>query len=45
MNIKRLSAQTKGFNIPCILKEPSKSLGIVIIIHGYGGSKEEQLGF
>jgi len=44
MNIKRISAHTKGFNIPCILIEPPKSSGIVIIIHGYGGCKEEQLG-
>lgn len=44
MNIKRISIQTNGYNVPCILIEPDRSLGIVIIIHGYGGSKEEQLG-
>jgi esterase/lipase len=44
MDINRILLQTNGFNIPSILIEPSKSLGFVIIIHGYGGSKEEQLG-
>jgi hypothetical protein len=44
MNINRISIQKNGFNIPSIVIEPTDSLGIVIIIHGYGGSKEEQLG-
>jgi dienelactone hydrolase len=44
MNINRILIQKNGFNIPGILIEPVDSLGIVIIIHGYGGSKEEQLG-
>jgi hypothetical protein len=44
MNINRILIQKNGFNIPSIIIEPTDSLGIVIIIHGYGGSKEEQLG-
>jgi hypothetical protein len=44
MNINRVSIQKNGFNIPSIIIEPTDSLGMVIIIHGYGGSKEEQLG-
>ncbi|MDD5361180.1 MAG: alpha/beta fold hydrolase [Ignavibacteria bacterium] len=44
MNIKRVTTQTKDFNIPCIFIEPDESSGLVIIIHGYGGTKEEQLG-
>ena len=31
-------------NIPCIQFTPSKSRGAVVVVHGYGGSKEEQLG-
>jgi hypothetical protein len=44
MNIKRISDQINGLNFRGILIEPPNSLGTVIIIHGYGGSKEEQLG-
>ena len=44
MNIKRISIQTKGFTIPGIMIESPGSMGMVIIIHGYGGTKEEQLG-
>ena len=44
MDIKKLFIQSNGYNIPSILIEPPESSGIVIIIHGYGGSKEEQLG-
>jgi hypothetical protein len=44
MNINRNLIKNNGFNIPGIVIESANSLGIVIIIHGYGGSKEEQLG-
>ena len=44
MNIKRFLLQTNGYSIPSILIESFKSLGTVIILHGYGGNKEEQLG-
>jgi hypothetical protein len=44
MNIHRNLIQSNGYNIPSIIIEPSESIGIVIIIHGYGGNKEEQLG-
>jgi dienelactone hydrolase len=44
MNINRISIRKNGFDIPAILIEPPDSFGIVIIIHGYGGCKEEQLG-
>lgn len=30
--------------IPCIMMVPSNSVGAAVIIHGYGGCKEEQLG-
>jgi hypothetical protein len=44
MNIKSTLIQSHGFKIPSIIIESDNSLGLVIIIHGYGGSKEEQLG-
>lgn len=44
MNIKRQLIEGNGFNVPSIILTPSNSRGAVVIIHGYGGSKEEQLG-
>jgi Serine aminopeptidase, S33 len=44
MNIKKDTIRTNGFTVPSVLIKPADSLGTVIIIHGYGGSKEEQLG-
>lgn len=39
VKIKRINDE-----IPCIQFKPSKSRGGAVVVHGYGGSKEEQLG-
>ena len=44
MKIKREIIMAKGFSIPCVLLEPSVSHGATVVVHGYGGCKEEQLG-
>lgn len=44
MDIKRELIEGDGFKVPCIQFTPSKSRGAAVIVHGYGGSKEEQLG-
>lgn len=44
MDIKRELIQGTGFKIPSIILKPTNSIGAVVIVHGYGGCKEEQLG-
>ncbi|MCE7699077.1 MAG: alpha/beta fold hydrolase [Methanobacterium paludis] len=44
MDIKRDLIEGEEFKLPCIQFTPSKSKGAAVIVHGYGGSKEEQLG-
>ncbi|HEY3273527.1 MAG TPA: alpha/beta fold hydrolase [Methanocella sp.] len=44
MDIKRTFIPGDGFHVPCVLVTPSNPTGCVVIVHGYGGSKEEQLG-
>jgi hypothetical protein len=44
MNIKRQLIYGNGCNIPSIILTPSNSIGTAVIVHGYGGCKEEQLG-
>lgn len=44
MDIKRELIEGEGFEVPCIQFTPSKSRGASVIVPGYGGSKEEQLG-
>lgn len=44
MNIERQLIQGKGFKIPSIILTPSNPRGAAVIVHGYGGCKEEQLG-
>ncbi len=44
MNIERQLIQGNGFNVPSIILTPSNSRGTAVIVHGYGGCKEEQLG-
>ncbi len=44
MEIKNEIIQGDGFKVPCIQFTPSKSRGAALVVHGYGGSKEEQLG-
>jgi len=44
MNIKRQIIHADGLGIPCVTLTPPVSHGAVVIVHGYGGCKEEQLG-
>jgi len=44
MKIERKLIQQNGLSIPSTVIEPSNSVGTVIIMHGFGGCKEEQLG-
>lgn len=44
MELKRESIEADGFNIPCVIVKPADPLGTVVIVHGYGGCKEETLG-
>ena len=44
MNIKREIIQADGLEIPCVILTPPVSRGVAVIVHGYGGCKEEQLG-
>jgi len=44
MNIKRQIIQADGLDIPCVTLTPPVSHGAAVIVHGYGGCKEEQLG-
>jgi Lysophospholipase len=44
MEIERQFIPGDGFHVPCIMLKPHNPAGIVVIVHGYGGSKEEQLG-
>ena len=44
MNITRETIKGNGFSVPSIVFTPSDLQGAAVIIHGYGGSKEEQLG-
>ena len=44
MRISRDFLKGDGFNVPCAMITPAKSAGAVVIVHGYGGNKEEQLG-
>jgi esterase/lipase len=42
--VKKESIPGKGFSVPCICLLPPCPSGAAVIIHGYGGNKEEQLG-
>jgi esterase/lipase len=44
LKIERHLIRNGQVKIPNIVLEPENSIGGVIIVHGYGGSKEEQLG-
>ena len=44
MEIERETIYGDGFTVPCVTFKPSNSRGAVILVHGYGGSKEEILG-
>ncbi len=44
MEIRRETIQADGLGIPCVVLTPPSSRGAAVIVHGYGGCKEEQLG-
>jgi alpha-beta hydrolase superfamily lysophospholipase len=44
MDIERKIIHADGFDIPCVILTPPVSYGAAVIVHGYGGCKEEQLG-
>jgi hypothetical protein len=44
MNIQREFIHGNGFVIPSVALIPSSPKGAAVIVHGYGGCKEEQLG-
>ena len=44
MEIQRKFIQGKGYKIPCVFLTEYSPSGAVVLVHGYGGSKEEQLG-
>jgi esterase/lipase len=44
MNIKREVIKAENFGVPCVILEPSVHYGAAVLVHGYGGCKEEQLG-
>lgn len=44
LEIKELSIEGDGFNVPVLKLTPSASKGAVVVAHNYGGSKEEMLG-
>lgn len=44
MNIKRQVIKGDGFEVPSIVLTPDNFKGLAIVVPGYGGSKEEELG-
>lgn len=44
MDIKKEMIKGDGFEVPSIVLTPDNFKGAAVIIHGYGGSKEEELG-
>lgn len=44
MDITSQIIKGNGFDVPCIILTPSDIHGAAVVIHGYGGCKEEQLG-
>ncbi|TGA98015.1 alpha/beta hydrolase [Sporolactobacillus shoreae] len=44
MEIQRAIIRLKTANTPAIVLTPENEVGTALVIHGYGGSKEEQLG-
>lgn len=36
--------RSSGFIVPCVIMTPGEPIGSAVVVHGYGGCKEEQLG-
>ena len=44
MKVKREIIEGNDFEVPCVAFKPSNSRGAVVLVHGYGGLKEETFG-
>jgi len=44
MIIERLNIPSDGFNVPAVILKNRENAGAVVIVHGYGGCKEEMTG-
>jgi alpha-beta hydrolase superfamily lysophospholipase len=44
MDIQRTFIPGDGFHVPAAIVTPARPAGAVVIVHGYGGNKEEQTG-
>ncbi len=44
ISVERIEIAGDGFHVPAVMHFPPQSAGVALIIHGYGGCKEEQLG-
>jgi dienelactone hydrolase len=44
MEIQRQLIESNEGNLPSVIITPANPVGAAVIVHGYGGSKEEQLG-
>ena len=44
IRVERTEIAGDGFHVPAVMHFPPQSAGVALIIHGYGGCKEEQLG-
>ncbi len=44
ITVKRLEMEGDGFSVPAVLFSPRKSSCAAVVVHGYGGNKEEQMG-
>ncbi len=44
MLINRTTIEDVDLSVPCVKIEPDHPIGSAVILHGYGGSKEEMLG-
>ena len=44
MQIERVSIEGTGFRVPALVIRPPHPMGGAVVLHGYGGNKEEQLG-
>ncbi|MEN6292251.1 MAG: alpha/beta fold hydrolase [Methanobacterium sp.] len=45
MEIERELINGNGLKVPCVTFKPSNPIGAVVAVHGYGGLKEEMMGF
>lgn len=44
VEIERKIINNRDLNVPCAILKPSQPIGAAVVVHGYGGFKEETLG-